>query len=727
MVAAGLVLASVVASFWLLVWGAGPASLAGAALVAAVMAMGWFRPRGWLVTAGVLVAGACAITAAAVLSLTPARQVAAPLVVLVLQVAALRWLGWRRVVDSYRNLAQWQRGPIALFAAISLIAALWFFLARDDRGATSRLTADAWYYHAYLPSLVLDRDLDFRDEYQITHNWYRFGQTPLGRPANVFGIGPAVFEMPFFLVGHGITRATGGTADGFSTAEVKLALLASLLASLGAIFFAWRVIARRFGGHLSPLLIAVAAAGATPLVYYAIRQPGYAHPFAALWIAWFIDLWDRSFDGSDQPRSLRCWLALGATLGCAALARPQTGLWGIILILCAADDLRRSRDARERVRVASRWLCGGAVCVAALLPQLLSWKALYGAFYTVPQGDGFMRWDAVAWSEVIFSSRNGLLPWTPIVTLCLIGLVSAVRSRARLVIPLLVGFVAQVHVNGAVWDWWAGGSFGARRFDSCYIAFAVGLAALLHVDLGPSTARRRATIALRATLGVLVALLVLGNLGLARKTSAPTARIYGGQAAHRVLRAQIPGASGVVIAALSKLGNAPARILFAWRHDTSTALYDQLVGVHLLGELYPGLNSIRDKKREVLDLAGGRSPRLRGFEPAPDGRGAALRGDTGRILLGFNRRDPIRLRLHLRHAEGHPSNPSSPGSASIPSITSSTLGAPGQEGRRIARTGNREVWELALPISPRGVMELAITGYPGLILERLECAVDQGR
>ena len=44
---------------------------------------------------------------------------------------------------------------------------------RGDRGKTARLTADAWYYHAYLPSLVLDGDLDFANEYRITKHWYR--------------------------------------------------------------------------------------------------------------------------------------------------------------------------------------------------------------------------------------------------------------------------------------------------------------------------------------------------------------------------------------------------------------------------------------------------------------------------------------------------------------------------------------------------------------------------
>lgn len=74
----------------------------------------------------------------------------------------------------------------ALFALVLVVASIWFFSATDKNGRTARLTADAWYYHAYLPSLVLDHDLDFRNEFAVTRNWYRLGKTPIGRQGNVF-------------------------------------------------------------------------------------------------------------------------------------------------------------------------------------------------------------------------------------------------------------------------------------------------------------------------------------------------------------------------------------------------------------------------------------------------------------------------------------------------------------------------------------------------------------
>jgi hypothetical protein len=48
-----------------------------------------------------------------------------------------------------------------------------------------------------------------------------------------------------------------------------------------------------------------------------------------------------------------------------------------------------------------------------------------------------------------------------------------------LFLALGVAFGFAVYANAAVWDWWAGEAFGARRFLSCFTIFTVGLAVLM--------------------------------------------------------------------------------------------------------------------------------------------------------------------------------------------------------------------------------------------------------
>ncbi len=503
-------------------------------------------------------------------------------------------------------------------AALLAIGTVVWAIGREDHGLpTADLHADAPYYYVYLPSLM-HGDLDFSDEYVETHNWYRLGTTPTGKAANVFGIGPAVFGVPAFVVGHALAWATGARTDGFSGWEIRLYTWSSLAWTLGAILLAWRLVRRRLDLTTYALVGPVICALAGPVVYYAVRQPGYAHPLATFFAAWFVERWDASY---DEKRTLRAWLVLGALLGAAALARPQLALWGVLLVHTAIDDLRAVRHPR----VALRWLAAAGAALVVFSPQLVAWKVLYGDWYVVPQGPDFMRWDAPCWSETLFSSRNGLFPWAPAYVAFAIALVSVVRRLPRLVLFLVLGVALQALANGAAWDWWAGGSFGGRRFDSTYIAFAVGAAAIVEwcVRVLPRAFRRGAAWHVRARAAAALAVafvvleLVVANLHLVGRTTTTSARITGGEPASGVI-ARMGGMHAHVAAAASALSTLPARAVFAWKHGVDLDAYDRVVGVHVLGETYPGLNSYGDQRTATL--------------PAP-----ALAGGRAHVLIGLNR------------------------------------------------------------------------------------------
>ena len=508
-----------------------------------------------------------------------------------------------------------------VLAGLLVVGTIVMALSRDGRGEpVADLHADAAYYYVYLPS-VLGGDLDFSDEYLETKNWYGLGSTPLGRPANVFGIGPAVFDAPLFAVGHVAALVTGSRGDGFSRWEVWGYSWASLVYTLGAVAIATRLVRRRLGGGIvGPLVAALAG----PVLYYAVRQPGYAHPVATFWATLLVERWDASYD-RDGPRTLRTWLVLGAVLGAATLARPQLVTWGVLLGAAAVDDLRRAWP-RPSWRPLAHHAAGATAAVAVFAPQLVAWRLVYGAWYLVPQGAGFMRWDAPCWSEVLFSSRNGLLPWSPAYAVLLVACVAAARRLPRLVVALIAGLGLQVLVNGAAWDWWAGGSFGGRRFDSTYVVFAFGAAVLVEW----ARASVRAPWPLRIAAGgvtVVVAVLVAANLWLARWFSVTSVPVDGGvPASHALVRAAIPP-FGTVAGWMSGLANLPARAAFAWRHGTDVDAYDRLVGVHVLGETYPGLNSYPDQTAATLP----------GGTVGPDGRLVRY--------VGLNRRGGIEITL----------------------------------------------------------------------------------
>jgi len=533
----------------------------------------------------------------------------------------------------------------AVFAVLLALGTWEWQHGREDHGTpTADLHADSSYYYVYLPSL-LGGDLDFTDEYDETHDWYHLADTPTGRHGNVFGIGPAVFTAPLFLLGHGLAFVFGSRQDGFSDWEIRLYTWSSVLASLAAVFFAYRLVRRRLGGGALAIAGPIVAALAGPVVYYATRQPGYAHPFATLFGTWLVERWDASYDG---PRTLRTWLGLGALFGAAVLARPQLGLWGVLLAAAAVDDWRTGWQPR----LALRWLAAAATALVVFAPQLLAWRALYGSWYLVPQGPGFMRWDSPCWSEVLFSSRNGLFPWSPAYLVFGIAAIVAVRKLPRLVVGLGVGFALQTVSNGAVWDWWGGGAFGGRRFDSTYVCFAFGAAVIVAwlarvvppAIERPAPWRARVVGASAALFATLVGLVVVANIRLAIHTTVTSARIFGGEQAAPFIRSEAHGLPGFVAEWASALSNLPARALFAWRYDTDLAGYDLVVGVYALGETFPGLNPYPDQVTDTISVkpspfVAGAVRHKGGVAVGPDGR--------VRILVELNREGGVELRVAL--------------------------------------------------------------------------------
>lgn len=536
-----------------------------------------------------------------------------------------------------RSAARW-----CVVGVVLAVMTYVFAIGEDGwKRPVASLNADAAYYYAYVPSLVLDRDLDLKDEYRVTGNWYRLEPTPLRRPGNVFGIGPAIFEMPAFLVGHGLALLAGARADGFSRWHVVPSLWLSIPFTLGALLLAYRLARRRLGpgwhAYLGPALALVNG----PMLYYAIRQPGYAHAFATFFATWLVERWDASYD-SDRPRSLRTWLVLGVAAGCAVLARPQLATWVVLLLPAAVVDDFRRRGAQPMPPLVARWAAAAAIAFLCGLPQFVAWKLLYGSWYVVPQGEGFMRWDAPAWSETLFSSRNGLFPWAPLYVPMLIGCLALVRRLPRLVVALVLGLVAQALINGAAWDWWAGGSFGGRRFDSTYVVFALGAAAGLRaaaawIANGPL---RRAVVAVALAV---VALVTVAVVDLAMRTSVTSARIGGGEPASAIWK-RLGGLRGRAAAWLSRASNAPARAYFALRYDVPFDAYDRIVGVHYLGETYPGLNSYPDRLTDTIVVTRD-NPRHEGLRPVDGSRAAIDR--RARLLVGLNRRGGVSLRFNV--------------------------------------------------------------------------------
>ena len=173
--------------------------------------------------------------------------------------------------------------------------------------------------------------------------------------------------------------------------------------------------------------------------------------------------------------------------------------------------------------------------------------------------------------ESLFSSRHGVLFWTPLLTLAVLGLIArALRGRAEAA-GALAGLTVFAALNAALRPWWGGG-LGNARFLCALPLFAFGLAAVLQAI---HTAARRQPLALPTVAG---AVLVAWNLLLMaqyRRDLVPRDDTV----AFAVL---VQNGAGLVASAVGAPVAWPANWLFAIQEELPAARYDLLAGQDVL-------------------------------------------------------------------------------------------------------------------------------------------------
>ncbi len=368
--------------------------------------------------------------------------------------------------------------------------------------------ADSASYFSYARSLFFDHDVDFANE------WQHYGFAPLprtatGLPVNYHSVGPALLWSPFYATAHVAVAVLPmlGAADGYSAAYRWSAVLGTLFFTVLGLAVLYRVVAARASKLVTWLAIA-AAFLATPWAYYVFRVPWMAHGLSAAAMCFLIAGWWRVCERPD----VRSWALLGAVVGVVALLRPQNVVVAAAFLLpLFCENLLRKRVGPLVPLVAV------PVAFLVFIPQMLVWRSLFGRFLTMPTGTAFFDWSAPNLVNVLLSADRGLLTWTPLAPLALVGLAMMLfRKGERLFAGaalLAVGVAAWV--NGSVLgmhgpEWAGADAFGARRFDVVFPLFAFGIARLL------AAAQRRPLLAPATG----VALLVLWNLGLARSYEA---------------------------------------------------------------------------------------------------------------------------------------------------------------------------------------------------------------
>ena len=199
--------------------------------------------------------------------------------------------------------------------------------------------------------------------------------------------------------------------------------------------------------------------------------------------------------------------------------------------------------------------------------------------------------------DSLFASRHGVLFWTPVLTVALVGLALRATRGHRDALGALAALALLALANASLRPWWSGGFANARLLPALPL-LALGLATLLEV-LRASAERRP----LRVAAGV-GALLVVWNLLLMAQ--------YRAELIPRDDTVSFPAVAENSARLLAETTGAPtawpANWLFAARRDLPVTRYDLLGGQDVLAD-GPTRLDVGDLESEAAWLGEGWSVR----------------------------------------------------------------------------------------------------------------------
>lgn len=362
-----------------------------------------------------------------------------------------------------------RRAATAL-AAVALLAVLPF--------VNTHVRGDGNGYFAWIASPIVDGDLDFRNQYAHANALFadRYFEasgapraeliTPTGRLDNQWATGPAVLWAPWFLAAHAIVRLTGAsTDDGFAPAYRHACAIGTLCYAAWALWLS-ALSARRFGVS-APVAAAAALTvfGASSLLVYTFLLPFHVHALAAFTVALFF--WYRITRGADlTPLQWALW---GAIAGLMCMTYYVDAVFALVAVSSAADVARR-RGAGAAV--AGLGIFAGAALLAAL-PLWLGKAVVYGSPFVTGYQDEFFWWAPRVW-QTAFSTEHGVILWTPVVAVGLVG--CALVARRRQDMAWMLASAAIFYVVIASYSSWHGlSSFGNRFFVSWTPLLVIGV------------------------------------------------------------------------------------------------------------------------------------------------------------------------------------------------------------------------------------------------------------
>jgi hypothetical protein len=332
----------------------------------------------------------------------------------------------------------------------------------------TELWADKAGYHMYLPALFY---YDFKasnypeDFGSNIGNGFRFNPKE-DKVISKYPIGVAVLQSPFFTLGHFIDQFNERgecqkSYAGYSWIQHKMIDVSTVFYFVFGLLLLFKVLIRNNARRQVYVLLFLLTFGSNAY-FYITRDAGLSHAYSFFTFSAFLYFFNRLINQSKSIKTEVIMLLFVASLGC--LIRPVNvlfyGLSALVFIIPNWSYLIQ----HKRVIGTSVLL---ALPIALLLPflQLVYYKYAHGSYLAYSYTDeAFIYADTPKFARVWFAPANGLLPYSPVFALSLIGIFFMFKSDLKLALTYVILFLGVSYLYAAWWTPGLGCGYGHRGF-----------------------------------------------------------------------------------------------------------------------------------------------------------------------------------------------------------------------------------------------------------------------
>ena len=348
--------------------------------------------------------------------------------------------------------------------------------------------SDGEGYYMYLPSVILDHDLNFTNQALKAPWLYSPNQfLTKGRIdeslseqkriaaegyVNWWSIGTSIFLLPFFLIAHGIVLLLSNfgvsiRSDGYSSVHQFITLTGSIIYGVAGLYISEKIgLMFRFPKNAIRMAMLFVLFG-TFLLQYASVEASMSHSISFFASSLFLYIFLFKVHGKKYLYQYLAWGLLGGLMVCV---RQQNIILFIIPAILVFIRFLSGIFTKKELRCYSLSI---VTFVLGISPLLVTNALMHGGPFANPQNQLVFGGEFEFKRELI-----GLLFLNPIVSIGIIGFAminidrkSPVNTSMFIAVIVMIVFNSFITVKGA--------SFGLRRYDSIIPMVMLGIAYIL--------------------------------------------------------------------------------------------------------------------------------------------------------------------------------------------------------------------------------------------------------